>query len=142
MMGTVYADITIKNAGDLVMAKKGHLKEDNIRETTVNAIVDTGAGTLVISEELRRQLGLEVRKEQVVTLANNVKETVKITEPVEIHWKNRDTVCLPWVVPISPKVLLGAIPLEDMDLIVDPKNEELTGRHGEEIHGYLFGMRT
>ena len=139
-MGTVYAEITLKNGGDAIDGKRGLIKEDAIHSLTVNAIVDTGAGTLVISEEQRLQLGLEVRREHVVRMANNVQETVKITDPVEIHWKNRESICFPWVIPDSPKVLLGAIPLEDMDLIVDPKNEELVGRHGEEMEGYLYGI--
>ena len=136
-MGTVYAEITLKNGSDLVMVKNGQLKDNNVRSITVNAMVDTGAGTLVINEAQRRQLGLEVRREHVVYMANNVQETVKITDPMEIHWKNRESICFPWVIPDSPKVLLGAIPLEDMDLIVDPKNEELVGRHGEKMQGYL-----
>ena len=44
-MGTVYAEITLKNAGDVINANRGHLEEQKIRKAKVNAVVDTGAGT-------------------------------------------------------------------------------------------------
>ena len=111
----------------------GYLNEKDIRETLVNALVDTGAWTLVINEAVRNKLGLDVREEDWVTLANGVTEMVKKVEPVEVHWKNRSMTCQPILIPGTDEILLGAIPMEDMDLIVDPKNQELTGRHGDKI---------
>ena len=136
-MGLVHAEITLKNAGDVTDVQRGFIKEPEIRETVVQAIVDTGAMTLVINEQLRQQLGLGIVGSKVATLANNVKETVKIAEPVDVHWKNRSMTCRPWVVG-SGRVLLGAIPLENMDLIVDPSAQELVGAHGEEEVGLLL----
>jgi hypothetical protein len=66
-------------------------------------------------------------------LVNDAKEVCKVTEPVEIHWKNRDTACPAVVVSGSGDVLLGAIPLEDMDLMVNPARRELIGVHGDEV---------
>ena len=132
-MGIVYAEITMKNMGDLILAEKGHRKEKDIRETTVNAMVDTGAFTLVIGEEVRERLGLEILGDDWVKLANGEPETVKKVAPVEVHWENRSMICEPVLLPGTKDVLLGAIPLEGMDLIVDPKNEELVGRHGDKI---------
>ena len=132
-MGNVYAEITLRNVGDLMMARNGYLEKNNIRETVVKAMVDTGAWTLVIGDEIREKLGLELRGEDWVTLANGETETAKITDPVEVQWKNRTMTCQPILIPRADEVLLGAIPLEDMDLIVDPRKEELTGRHGESI---------
>jgi predicted aspartyl protease len=136
-MGLIHAEITLKNAGDVTNVQRGFLKEPEIRETVVQAVVDTGAMTLVINEQLRQQLGLGIVGSKVATLANNVKETVKIAEPVDVHWKNRSMTCRPWVVG-SGRVLLGAIPLENMDLIVDPSAQELVGAHGEEEVGLLL----
>jgi hypothetical protein len=56
-----------------------------------------------------------------------------MTEPVKIMWKNRDAVCRAMVLSDSDEILLGVIPLEDMDLIVDPAKRELTGAHGDEV---------
>ena len=136
-MGTFHTKITLKNAIDVGNCRRGIIGEQEIRKTTVTAMVDTGAATLVINEELRRQLGLEIRGERQVTLANDTEEIVKIAETVEVHWKNRDMSCQPWVISGDGEVLLGAIPLEDMDLIVDPKKQVLIGRHGDEIVGIL-----
>jgi len=136
-MGIVHAEITLKNAVDVGACKRGIIKEPEIRQTVVQAVVDTGAMTLVINEQLRQQLGLGIVGAKEATLANNVKETVKIAEPVDIHWKNRSMTCRPWVVG-SGRILLGAIPLENMDLIVDPAGQELVGAHGEEEVGLLL----
>ena len=132
-MGTVYAEITLKNAGDVTSFQRGHIMEKEIREVTVRALVDTGAGTLVINEEVMRRLGLGVRSLRRASFANNTKELCKVTEPVEVHWKDRMMACQALTIPDSPEVLLGAIPLEDMDLIVNPAKQELEGAHGDEI---------
>ena len=130
-MGCVYAEITLKNAADLTAVQLGLIGESKVRSVVVNALVDTGAGTLVINEEVNQKLGLKVDQVRESTLADGSKHMYKRMEPVRVHWKNRDTICIPTVVPGADEVLLGAIPLEDMDLIVDPKEEKLTGRHGE-----------
>ena len=132
-MGLVHAEITLKNTGDVTNVERGLIKESEIRQTTVTAMVDTGAGTLVINEELRKQLGLEVRGLRRVSFANETKEICKITEPVDIHWQERSCAIRATVVPHCSEVLLGAIPLEDMDLIVDPKRQTLIGAHGDEV---------
>jgi len=132
-MGNVYAEITLKNVKDLMRVEEGIIGEPEIRLTTLTALVDTGAWTLVISEAVREELGLEVRGERLATLANNATEMVKMVDPVEVHWKGRTMTCQPVLIPGTEEVLLGAIPLEDMDLIVDPGRRELIGRHGDKI---------
>jgi clan AA aspartic protease len=136
-MGIVHAEITLKNAGDVINVRRGYIKKPEVRQTTIEAVVDTGALTLVINEKLRQQLGLEIVGTRTATLANDAKEEVKIAEPVEVHWKNRLMTCEPWVVGAG-RILLGAIPLEHMDLIVDPVKQEVVGAHGEEEVGLLL----
>jgi len=136
-MGLVRAEITLKNAGDVTNVQRGFIKEPEIRQTVVQAVVDTGAMTLVINEKLRRQLGLGVVGTKEATLADNTKKMIKIAETVEVHWKNRSMTCRPWVVG-SGNILLGAIPLEDMDLMVDPGSQTLVGVHGEKEVGLLL----
>jgi len=136
-MGVVQAEITLKNIRDKMKAEEGYIKENDIRQTTVQAVVDTGTLTLVINEQLRQQLGLGVVGTKQATLADNTKKIVQIAEAVEVHWKNRSMTCQPWVVS-SGRILLGAIPLENMDLIVDPGSQILTGAHGDEEVGLLL----
>ena len=130
-MGYVHTNITLKNAYDVLNAQHGVISEPEVRQTTVQAMVDTGAATLVINEAIRQELGLEIYMEKEVRLANNASETVKVADPIQVYWKNRQMVCLPWVMPGNGEILLGAIPLEEMDLIVDPKYQEVVGAHGE-----------
>jgi clan AA aspartic protease len=131
-MGFVNAEITLKNVKDMVIAEAGLIKDAEIRQETVTARVDTGAISLVINEKLRLQLGLGIQGERQATLADNTKTTVKIADPVNVCWKNRDTICRPLVVS-DGKIRLGVAALEDMDLMVDPIRQELTGVHGDEV---------
>jgi len=138
-MGEVRAKITLKNGSDIVLARNGHISDQNIRSAIVNAVVDTGAVTLVMGEKLRKELGLAIIKVQTATLAGGSKTYSKITEPVEIHWNDRTSSVQAWVLPEEEDVLLGQIPLEEMDLIVDPKKQELIGAHGDEQVTYIRG---
>ncbi|MDR2740000.1 MAG: retroviral-like aspartic protease family protein [Treponema sp.] len=132
-MGTVYTEITLKNAADVSAVQRGHMAEKDVRHCTVRALVDTGAGTLVINEAVRQQLGLEIKGLRGAYLADGLHQVCRVTEPVEVHWKNRDTACPALLLPGAQEVLLGAIPLEDMDLLVDPAGGELKGAHGDEV---------
>jgi clan AA aspartic protease len=137
-MGLVYAEITLKNGDDVAGARAGHITGGEIRAVTIDALVDTGCGSLVITEEVRKKLGLSAQGTRWATLADGAQQAYSLTEPVEIHWKNRDSVCRALVVPDADKVLLGAIPLEDMDLIVDPLRQQLKGAHGDDIVSMLI----
>lgn len=138
-MGEVYAEITLKNGGDIVLARNGHITEQGIRSATVTALVDTGATTLVMGEKLRKQLGLTIVETKTATLAGGTKSYCHITEPVQIYWNERSSSVQAWVLPGDEDILLGLIPLEEMDLIVDPKNRKLVGAHGDEVLGKIKG---
>jgi len=137
-VGQVFTEITLKNAGDVTLTEHGYKQEQDIRQATVDILVDTGAGTLVITEALQQELGLKTRKKRPVRMANNVPVNVQETEPVEVHWKDRSMVCRPWVVSGTQQALLGLIPLEDMDLMVDPNGREVVGAHGREAVGIMY----
>ncbi|MDR2730668.1 MAG: aspartyl protease family protein [Treponema sp.] len=130
-MGNVFAEITVKNAGDIIKAKDGIIAEKDVRSVTMKALVDTGATTLIINEELSRQLGLSTVATRTANLAGGGKGSCNITEPVQIQWKDRfatvDAIAFP-----DGNPLLGVIPLEFMDLIVDPVRRELVGAHGDQ----------
>ena len=132
-MGAGYAEITLKNAIDVGEFQRGHIGEQEVRTTTVQALVDTGAGSLVIGEQIREKLGLAIEGLRSAALANGGKEICRLTELVKIYWNDRHTTCHALVLPGVEDVLLGAIPLEDMDLLVDPARRELTGAHGDDV---------
>jgi hypothetical protein len=67
-MGTVKAEITLKHAGDVYLVKKGIIKEAEIRAITAEAIVDTGASTIVITEDVRSGWAWRLRSASPSTL--------------------------------------------------------------------------
>jgi clan AA aspartic protease len=136
-MGEVTEKITLVNAIDEGMVLNGIIKEAEVRQVTVNAVVDTGAGPLVINEALRQQLGLRVLRSSTVTVAGNEKSTCSVVEPVTIRWKDRETTCRALLLPNEKETLLGVIPLEDMDLLVNPVERCLVGAHGDEWVRYV-----
>jgi len=136
-MGNVFAEITLRNCGDVTSAQRGFIPDKNVRTLTVTALVDTGAMTLVINEDICRKLGLTTVGTRTVYLAGGEEAFCKITEPVQIHWRDRDAVCNAWVLPGEDEPLLGVIPLEYMDLIVDPVHNELAGAHGDRVMGRI-----
>ena len=132
-MSTVYTEITLKNAEDAILAKNGIIKEHEIRQMTINALVDTGAWTMVINEATRERLGLVADRTAPGILADGREEIYKLAGPLEIIWKDRSVRCDAIVVPNAAENLLGAIPLEAMDLTVNPRSEKVVGAHGDNI---------
>jgi clan AA aspartic protease len=125
IMGHVYADITLENCGDADLAQQGDIPPENVRKMKVNAMVDSGAMTLTINEEIAHQLGLRVRKRQEVVLADGSFRRCDYAGPVYVHFENRLACCLALVLPGADEVLLGVIPLEEMDVIIDPITQKL-----------------
>jgi clan AA aspartic protease len=129
-MSVVYTELTLKNEIDSAFAKRGYIKADEIRQTIVQAIVDTGAWTIVINNETREKLGLDDKGLGEATLADGQKAGYPMAGPLEIWWKNRHLVCEALVIPDAPDILLGAWVLEGLDLTINPKRE-LVGVHGD-----------
>jgi clan AA aspartic protease len=136
-MGIVRTEITLVNIRDMNVADVGYMPQDQVRRLTVNALVDTGAWTLVISEKTREKLGLRVEEPNEATLAGGIKVSSGITEYVEVRWKDRKTACEAVVLPGEEDVLLGAYPLEGLDLMVHPKTQEVVGAHGDNRYNVI-----
>jgi len=137
-MGLVRTEITLKNAADNIRAEDGHITAQEIRQKTVTSLVDTGAWTLVIDEETRDELGLRDMGRSVATLANGAEDVYQLAGPLEVIWKDRRVVCDALVLPGADDILLGAIPLEAMDLIVSPNKQEVVGAHGDQIMHKIY----
>ena len=124
-MGLVYAEIDLISNDDLVLHRRGYLAEEKIKQVTVNALVDSGAYMLCINENIKAQLDLPVIEKQFSRLADETLLELEIVGPVEIHFENRSTSVRAMVLPGNSEVLLGAIPMEDMDVLIDPKRQRL-----------------
>jgi clan AA aspartic protease len=87
----------------------------------VEALVDTGAVHLCIPEHLAIQLDLRELERREVTLANGHRTTAAYVGPIEVRFKNRR--CFTGAMVLGDEPLLGAIPMEDMDLVVIPNRQ-------------------
>lgn len=124
-MGLVYADIELINSEDVAMARRNIIGEDEIKRFPVNILVDTGALMLVINENIMEQLQLPVVGTRTAQLADWRILECNLAGPVDIRFKNRSTTCRAIVLPGDVEPLLGAIPLEDMDVLIDPQRQQL-----------------
>jgi clan AA aspartic protease len=124
-MGFVYADIELVNAEDVGLARKFIISEDEIKRMHVKMLVDTGAYNLCINETIQAQLDLPFVEKRKAISANGHIEEFDIVGPVQVLFKNRKTVCYAMVLHGDNEPLLGAIPLEDMDVLIHPLREEL-----------------
>jgi len=87
-MSTVKTKITLKNAADVELAKRGHITDTQVHTLTVEALADTGAWTLVIDENTRQKLGLRLNGPEPGVLADGSAIVCQITDGVEVHWQD------------------------------------------------------
>ena len=124
-MGLVYAEIDLISIDDIVLSRRGFLDKDKIKQVTINALVDSGAYMLTINENVRAQLDLPLIEKQFGRLADETLLELDVVGPVEVRFENRRTTVDAIVLPGNTEVLLGSIPMEDMDILVDPKQQKL-----------------
>jgi len=137
-MGTSTEEIILENIEDQILARHGYIEETQIRRLTVDALPDTGTWTLVINEDIREKLGLTVKGSSVSTLADGKASRYPVTESLKIQWKDRSIELSAVVVAEAKAILPGALPLEGMDLIVDPARKQLAGAHGDQPLHILY----
>lgn len=123
-MGIIYAEITLKNGNEMALVKKNLLHESEVKSITVSAMCDSGAYMLAIPEHIAAQLDLAEIESREFRMADGSSTRLPVVGPVWIKFKNRQTVCLA-VATKDTEVLLGAIPMEDMDVILDMKNQKM-----------------
>lgn len=111
-MGLVNAEIELSNPRD-----------SDIRPMRVASLVDTGALHLCIPRHVALQLGLEELYQREVTTADGAKHLVPYVGPVSVKFENRG--CFTGALVLGDRVLLGAVPMEDMDVLVCPAARKL-----------------
>ncbi len=124
-MGLINSEVELISTDDLALVRRGHLEEDKVRKMKVSMLVDTGSYMLAINETIKIQLGLEKLDEQMGELADGSKSVFDIVGPVDIHFENRQTTVRAVVLPGDATPLLGSIPMEDMDVTIDPRQQKL-----------------
>ena len=122
-MGLVYAELFLTNVEDIGLSRKGFIKEDQVRRIKVNSMVDSGAYMMVIPEHVKIQLGLEQTDQREVELADGKTHLCDVVGPIEIRFANRKAVSNAFV--MGNEVLLGAIPMEELDVIINTREQKL-----------------
>lgn len=111
-MGLVFSEIQLRNPS-----------KNNLQLIKEEALADCGAVHLCIPEHIKIQLQLEEVDKKEVTLADSSKKLISYVGPIEIKFKNR--IGFSGALVMGDQVLLGAIPMEDMDLIIIPNSRKL-----------------
>lgn len=133
-MGRVLTEATIENMEDLWASKRGLLAADDVRQIQVSdALVDTGATLLSLPTHLIDQLGLEKTASKRVTSSSGSREAA-IYSAVRLTIQGRSCTMDVMEVPNDVPVLIGQIPLEHLDFVVDLRSRKLIGNpaHGGE----------
>ena len=124
-MGLVYADIELTNFADETLCEDGYLPKEKIRTMQVNAMANSGAIRLSINEKIKEQLGLRVRQSLSISLADGTKRVLDVAGPIRLKFKDRDCITDAFVLPNSEEPLIGAVPMELMDLVIIPSENKL-----------------
>lgn len=134
VMGRVLTEATIENLEDQWAVNRGLITANEARKITVNdALVDTGATLLSLPTRLIRELGLKQTASKRVTSSIGLAEAA-MYEAVRLTIQGRTCTMDVMEVPDEVPVLIGQLPLEHLDLVIDPRNRTLTGNpaHGGE----------
>ncbi|MCU0321155.1 MAG: clan AA aspartic protease [Chitinophagaceae bacterium] len=124
-MGLVYADIQLINGEDIALVNRNIIGEDEVKSMWINMLVDTGSYMLAINESIQEQLQFPIVEKRKAQLADGSIVECDVVSHVELKFKNRRTMCNAMVLPGNNEPLLGAIPLEDMDVLIHPLRQEL-----------------
>jgi len=112
-MGRVEADVELSNPS-----------KPNLKGLVVRALVDTGAMTICIPEHVAVQLQLSEIEKREVTTADQRSHVIPYVGPIQIRFQNRT--CFTGALVIGDSLLLGAVPMEDMDLVISPSQNTIT----------------
>jgi clan AA aspartic protease len=124
-MGKVMQTIKLTNSYDEEAVNRGYLTADRIRSTVIGALVDTGATMMVLPADAVAALGLLPAGYRKVRYADGRVAEVPWVAGIRVTILGRDTIINALVEAAGTTPLLGQIPLEELDLLVDPKSREL-----------------
>ena len=133
-MGRVLVVATVENLKDLWDADRGMLEQDKVRRIVIpDALVDTGATGLSLPARLIQQLGLPQRGTKRVRTTGGDRQSA-VYEAARLTIQGRDCTVDVMEVPNSVPALIGQIPLEFLDFVIDPRSQTLIGNpaHGGE----------
>jgi clan AA aspartic protease len=124
-MSLVVINIKLTNTVDFLLAAEGRFASEAVRSTEVQALADTGSFGLCIPEEVAELLGARVFTQRPARTADGRVLQVPVVGPIDIEVLGRSMTGDAMVLPRGTQALLGAIPLEQLDLVVVPKTGDV-----------------
>lgn len=125
-MGKIMVKIKVGNVEDLALARHGLLPPERVRSVEIDALVDTGATTLALPADVGEQLGLHVEGKRKVRYADGRTAEIPWVSGVRLEILGRVMTCDAVLEAAGTTALIGQIPLEALDLVIDPKSRDLT----------------
>jgi predicted aspartyl protease len=130
-VGRVTVEIGLANNQDVQLAARGAMPADQVRQLRVPAIVDTGATHLVLPESIANQLGVPLSGEVSVRYADQRTAKRRTADQVQAELLGRTGTFRAIIEPDRDIALIGAIVLEDLDLLVDCTRQAVVPRDPE-----------
>lgn len=128
-MGEVIVKTKLTNFVDDQLARRRKLSRKKVRSVEVEAVADSGAVTLTVPAALAKKLGLVRIGKEIAKYANGAREEVDVVAGVKVEIMGR--VALSSAMVLGDEVLIGQTVLEEMDYLVDCRNQQLKPRHPE-----------
>ena len=122
-MGEVRVKAILRNAGEEFLARRGRMPKEDVHEYRADAMVDTGAVSLIMPSFVVEQLGLQVIGKKNAELADGTIVTLDVTEPVDVRIDGR--IVTLEALMTGNEVLIGQMVLEATDMQVDCTNQRL-----------------
>lgn len=132
-MGRVIVEVALANHEDMILSDAGMLPPEQVRRMTFSGVIDTGATRLVLPQQVAKELGLRVSGETVVRYADQRAAKRKVAPYVQLKLLGRESVFSAVIEPRRKDALIGAIVLEELDLLVDCNRQRLIPRDPERI---------
>lgn len=132
-MGRFKVELRVSNNRDRILAAAGMIESDKIRSLKIMGTVDSGATRLVLPAAVVKKLGLTATKKVRVRYADRRTEVRDAVAEVGVELLGRDGSFTAIVEPLRHTVLVGAIVLEDLDLLVDCTTQKLVPRNSKYI---------
>jgi len=127
-VGRFSVEFEVANYGDIALAQRGLLPEDQVRRQTISGVVDPGAAKLVLPQALVKQLGLPVGDKIKVRYADGRWAQRREAEGAYVELLGRHDTFSAIVEPKRETALIGAMVLEGLDLLVDCQRQRLIPR--------------
>ncbi len=127
-VGRVSIEFKIANNDDLALVRRGLLRDDQVRRQTISGVVDPGASKLVLPQAVVKQLGLPLGDKTLVRYADGRTAQRREAKEVYVEILGRSDTFSAIIEPKRTSALVGAVVLEDLDLLVDCQRQRVVPR--------------